>query len=140
MKPKILVFITLAVLLLISCSSCKSEKEKVEEESTELSAEQKRKFLPPKKLPPGSAKIKTSASSLALNDENNTIQITVDKVLGYGSSSPVINKTEKISVKLSDSQKTKISSLDGEIVLVVKNIPGAAVNERTDSWKLISIE
>ena len=91
------------------------------------------------KLPPGSVKVRTLANSIQIG-ENGIANIIIDGVLGYGSSTPVISKSETVSVKINDKQKEKILDNSDSLIFVIKKQLSGRGEENSNIWKLISIE
>lgn len=137
MNSKFILFLIFVSSLLISCSACKTEKEMGDKMT---SANAKNKIIKKLSLPPGSAKIVASKSSTVFDNGKGNILVTVDKVLGYGSASPVLNRTQKITIKVSEAQKNKMLDGGESIKLLIKNLPAGRGAESSSIWKLISVE
>jgi NAD(P)H-hydrate repair Nnr-like enzyme with NAD(P)H-hydrate epimerase domain len=99
----------------------------------------KLKALKNSKLSPGSVKVRVLTSSIVI-DQNGLMNIIVDGVLGYGPATPVISKSDSLTLKVNDSQKEKILKNDENVILVIKNLPSGRGEETNNIWKLISIE
>ncbi|MCW8851005.1 MAG: hypothetical protein OQJ81_13595 [Melioribacteraceae bacterium] len=108
-------------------------------ENLEKANDSKFTALKESKLPPGSVKVRALISSITI-DNNGLMNIVIDGVLGYGTASPVISKSENLTLKVNDDQKEKILKKNENVVLILKNKPSGRGEETTNNWQLISIE
>ncbi len=109
-------------LIIISCSSCKNGKENTMGENLEKTNDSKFNALKESKLPPGTVKVRTLVNSITI-DNNGLMNIVVDGVMAYGTASPVISKSESLTIKVNDDQKEKILQNTENVVLILKNQP-----------------
>lgn len=139
MHFKSILLLLIFSLLFISCSSCKTEKEDKMEDKLEKVTDSKISPSEHSKLPPGSVKVRTLASSIQIG-KDGLANIIIDGVLGYGSSSPVVSKSETISIKINDKQKEKIIDNSDSLVFIIKKRPSGRGEEDSNIWQLILIE
>lgn len=140
MKRKIIFLLIFFPILFISCSTCKTNEGESESEVTKNISDPKFLLKDKQKLAPGTAKILTTIDTLNIDNKNNTIVVFVEKVLGYGSATPTLNKTQKILIKMSDSQKESISSLNTNTKLVISSLQKSTDADDIEKWQLKFID
>ena len=126
-------------LLFISCSSCKTEKDDKMGDKLEKVTDTKIRSSEHSKLSPGTVKIRTLANSIQIV-ENGLANIVIGDVLGYGSSSPVVSKSETVRIKFNDKQKEKIIDNSDSLIFIIKKRPSGRGEEDSNIWQLILIE
>ena len=139
MHFKLILLLFFFSLLLISCSSCKTEKDDKMGDKLEKVTDIKIRPSEHSKLPPGTVKVRTLTNSIKIG-ENGLANIIIDGVLGYGSSTPVISKSETVSVKINDKQKEKIIDNNDSLIFIIKKRPPGRGEEDSNIWQLILIE
>lgn len=139
MKPKFFLIFLFTAFLVISCSSCKIDKGDQNKMSLEKSSGDKLPLVGNPALPPGTVKVNSLISSIT-GDDPNIITLTIEKILGRGSSAPVISSGQSVSIRLNSEQKEKILSLPNHVNLIIKSLPSGRGMEGAKIWKLISIE
>ena len=139
MGLKSFIVLLCTTLLIISCSSCKSGENQQSKDNLKKTGEEKMPFVGNPSLSPGTVKIKSLISSIK-SDDSNIITLRIEDVLGYGQSAPVINKSEIVSIKLTNAQKEKILSSSDNLDLIIKVLPSGRGMEGSNIWQLITIE
>lgn len=141
MYPKFFLIFLFTAFLVVSCSSCKIDKDDQNKMSLEKSNGDKMPLVGNPALPPGTVKVNSLISSIT-DDDTNIITITIEKILGRGSSAPVISSGQSVSIKLNSEQREKILSFPNHVDLIIKPLPSGRGMEGTNIniWQLISIE
>ncbi len=131
---KILVFVSL-VILITSCASCN----KVDEQTMNTGSKKKvSEQSDRQKLSPGTVSIK--ATVLENNTKNNTVYMQVDKVLGYGHSTPELAKGEKIYMQVKNEALKKQISNNDSLKIILKSSMQKVNENLSNTWKLINMK
>lgn len=139
MYPKFFLIVLFAAFLMMSCSACKIDKGEQNKMSLEKSSGDKLPLVGNPDLSPGTVKISSLISSIT-NDDSEIITLTIEEILGRGSSAPVISSGQSVSIKISSEQKEKILSFPSLVTLIIKPLPSGRGMEESNIWRLISIE
>jgi hypothetical protein len=134
-----IVFLFHLSLIIISCSSCKTEEQLPKDDNYGNVVNPKLKFKKAGALAPGTILVRVDIQKIA-DQNDDLIYGKVIKVLKQGRSIPLVNNDDNIKIKFYNSLRKKISHIDSTSVLKIKFLSDSKNAEEKNLWQLISIE
>jgi len=140
-KSILLLFLTLSILFILSCSSCNTSKTQQPSEDT-VKHFPKKHFEP---LAPGTVKIKGTLTSYQNKNGETLCKIFVTKVLGYGPTTSPIAVNSNLLVSLTNEKVnglgTPLHELQKsgkliELKIISRKLPVNS-NKSIEIWKVI---
>jgi len=131
MKRKV-IFIILMIFL-SSCGSCNKVNKQ------DINSNKKMKVFDPsnnKRLSPGTVSIRATIVDV----NKDLFQLRVDKILGYGHSTPELVKGEKIYVSVKNNELKKQITHNSSFNITLKYFMKSAGEREANNWELIKLK